>query len=287
VSTGCAIVKPSRLSRLFTGFELLHKGGVSCKAWPFLPSALACAAACFFTSSAFAQVNIESVRKQLDTSSFGGRIRLSVAAYAGNTEGVVFGTSGLIGGRMGQNLGFATASADYARLGGATSVKKSFFHLRHNYEFTDFFWWEEFAQSETDRFRRIQLRALFGTGPRFEVLKTKDWLDVFVGTSYMLEYTSTDPSAQITEPSVVHRLNTYFAATIRPDPRIVFTSITYYQPRFDDFIDTQFLQVTSVEFKVTKILTSRMDATTRYESVVPLGVKRADLEFKSSLEFAF
>jgi hypothetical protein len=34
-------------------------------------------------------------------------------------------------------------------------------------------------------------------------------------------------------------------------------------------------------------LQTRMDATTRYESVVPTGVKRADLEFKSSLELKF
>ena len=37
----------------------------------------------------------------------------------------------------------------------------------------------------------------------------------------------------------------------------------------------------------TPLLASRLDATTRYESVVPEGVKRADLEFKSSLEFRF
>jgi hypothetical protein len=248
---------------------------------------LAAAAALLASHRAFAQVNIESVRKQLDTASFGARVRFSVAAYAGNTQGVIVGTSDLVGGRAGSNLGFATASADYARLGGSTSVQKSFFHLRHNYEFTDFFWWEEFAQSETDHFRRIQLRALFGTGPRFKVLKHKDWLDLFVGVSYMLEYTSTDASAEITEPSLVHRLNTYFAATVRPDPRIGFTSITYYQPRFDDFTDTQFLNVSGVEFKVTDVLTSRIDTTTRYESNVPKGVKRADLEFKSSLELKF
>jgi hypothetical protein len=37
----------------------------------------------------------------------------------------------------------------------------------------------------------------------------------------------------------------------------------------------------------TPLLASRLDATTRYESVVPEGVKRADLEFKSSLELKF
>jgi len=63
--------------------------------------------------------------------------------------------------------------------------------------------------------------------------------------------------------------------------------VLYYQPRFDDFTDAHVLDVSSVEFKVTPLLTSRLDATTRYESAVPVGVKRADMEFKSSLELKF
>ncbi|HEX4337084.1 MAG TPA: DUF481 domain-containing protein [Polyangiaceae bacterium] len=250
-------------------------------------SAFVLACGLFGSRATLAQVNIESVRSQLDTSSFGARIRFSLSAYAGNTEGLVFGTSGIVGGRIGPNLGFATASADYARLGGTTSVKKSFVHLRHNYEFNDFFWWEEFAQSETDRFRRIEERALFGTGPRFALFKSRKWMDLYAGTSYMLEYTNIEPGNQILEPALVHRLNTYVALTARPDPRITITTIIYYQPRFDEFTDAHVLNVSSVEFKVTPLLTSRMDATTRYESVVPTGVKRADLEFKSSLELKF
>jgi hypothetical protein len=260
---------------------------VKSRAIPALLATVVLAACVLVSGVAAAQVNIESVRSQLDTSSFGGRIRLSMSAYAGNTEGVVFGTSGIVGGRIGPNLGFATASADYARLGGATSVKKSFAHLRHNYEFNDFFWWEEFVQSETDRFRRIEVRALVGTGPRFALFKSRKWLDLYAGSSYMLEYTSIDRTAVITEPALVHRLNVYLALTARPDERITLSTIMYYQPRFDEPTDAHVLNVSSAEFKVTPILTSRMDATTRYESVVPNGVKRADLEFKSSLELKF
>lgn len=166
-------------------------------------------------------------------------------------------------------------------------MKKSFAHLRHNYEFTDFFWWEEFVQSETDRFRRIQIRALLGTGPRFALFKSHKWLELHAGLSYMFEYTNIDPSAQILEPALVHRLKQYVAVVLRPDERIVLSTITYYQPRFDEWTDAHVLNVSSVEMKVTPLLNSRLDATTRYESVVPDGVKRTDLEFKSSLEFKF
>ena len=245
-------------------------------------------ASCVFTSAtATAQVNIESVRKQLDTESFGARVRFSFATYAGNTQGVNLGTSGIVGGRIGANTGFVTASADYARFSGVTDVQKSFAHLRHNYEVTDFFWWEEFVQSETDHFRRIQVRALAGTGPRFALFETHKWIELYVGFSYMLEYTSIDPSAVILEPALVHRLNNYVVLTIKPDERVVLSTIMYYQPRFDELSDAHVLNVSSVEFKVTKLLASRIDATTRYESTVPDGVKHADLEFKSSVELKF
>src|SRR5581483_3905746 len=100
-----------------------HTCAVQSRCSALVPARLVAAAMLLWSATAAAQVNIESVRSQLDTSSFGARIRLSFAAYAGNTEGVIMGTSGIVGGRIGPNLGFATASADYARLGGTTSVK--------------------------------------------------------------------------------------------------------------------------------------------------------------------
>lgn len=250
--------------------------------------ALLCLGFLFVPAAARAQVNIEAVRKQLTPDkNFGARVRFSLATYTGNTEGIIAGVSGLLGGRLRRHLGFAMASTDYARLGGATSMRKSFAHLRHNYELTKWIWWEEFAQSETDRFRRIQFRGLLGTGPRFEILKDKEWLDLFMGHSYMLEYTEVEPKESATEPPVVHRLNNYVALSLRPDDRILLGSILYYQPRFDEISDAHLLSVSSVEFKVTERLQSRMDLTTRYESRPPDGVKTTDVEFKSSLELKF
>lgn len=240
----------------------------------------------FWVGRATAQVNIEPLRRQLDDSGFGARLRLSIAAYQGNTQGVITGISGLVGGRTESNLMFLAASADYAHLGGETSVKKSFVHLRHNYEFYRHLWWEEFLQSETDRFRRIGLRALAGTGPRFGLVRGEIF-ELYYGTSYMLEYTHVNEGTEVDEPALVQRWNNYLAIAYRPDERISISTITYYQPRFDEPSDAHLLNVTGLEFKVTNLLQTRMDATTRYESVTPERVKSTDLEFKSSLELKF
>jgi hypothetical protein len=229
---------------------------------------------------------VEPIRQQLAESGFGARLRLSLSAYQGNTQGMVAGASALLGGRSERHLGFFNASGDYAHIGGETAVHKSFVHLRHNYQLYPFLWWEEFGQSETDRFRRVRWRGLLGTGPRFGLFR-EPAAELYYGTAYMLEYTAVGSGAEYAEPRRVHRFSNYAALALRPDDRISFSTVTYVQPRFDELSDVRVLNVTGLEFKVTELLQSRIDTTTRYESRTPEGVKSTDFEFKSSLELKF
>jgi hypothetical protein len=176
---------------------------------------------------------------------------------------------------------------DYALFGDEVSVARAFAHVRHNYELTTRIAWEEFAQLESDRFRRIRLRALLGTGPRVGIVRT-DRLESFYGTSYMLEHTQVAETENESDSSgTAHRWSNYVSVSVRPDERIRIDSVSYFQPRFDDFGDYHLLSVNGAEFKVTERLNSRIDVTVRYESVRPTGVKAGDLEFKSSLELTF
>lgn len=232
-------------------------------------------------------MNVEPLRQQVTQRKFGARINATVTSYAGNTQGVIFGGSALMGGRTERNFGFLDLSGDYARLGGAVSVAKWFAHLRHNFEMSPWSWWEEYAQIESDRFRRVQLRELVGTGPRFKLFGS-DLFELFVATSYMVEHAKLssvefDPHGE----RVYERWSNYVAITFKPDERILVSSVNYIQPRIDQFSDYKFLSVSSVDFKVLEHLTSRIGATARYESLVPSDVRRSDLELKSSLEIKF
>ncbi|MEI9947879.1 MAG: DUF481 domain-containing protein [Pseudomonadota bacterium] len=120
--------------------------------------------------NAQAQVNVEPLRQQVTARKFGARINASVTTYAGNTQGVVFGGAALLGGRSKRNFGYLDLSGDYTRLSGVVSVAKWFVHLRHNFQINPDLWWEEYAQLESDRFRRVTLRELVGTGPRVRAL---------------------------------------------------------------------------------------------------------------------
>lgn len=240
-----------------------------------------------FSARARAQVNVEPIRQQVSQKKFGGRIGAAVTSYAGNTQGVIFGGSALMGGRTERNFGFLNTSGDYARLGGAVSVAKWFVHLRHNFQIAPWMWWEEYAQIESDRFRRVQLRELAGLGPRFKLFGS-ELFELYFGTSYMVELAQLssnefDPHGE----RAYERWSNYVAATFRPDERIQLSTVNYVQPAVKDFSDYKVLSVSSIDFKVLEYLTSRIAATARYESLTPADVRHADLELKSSLEVKF
>jgi hypothetical protein len=251
----------------------------------------ACGAVCLlgglWAEPALAQVNVEPLRQQLAADGWGGRIQASVAAYAGNTSGVVLGSAGFIGLRGSDHLGYAVLTGDYTKLDGVVSVAKWFAHARHNYSLKSWLFWEEYAQLESERFRRVSLRALVGTGPRFKLFENA-MLDLFCGVSYMYEHTrlSTGEDSMRGQGGA-HRISNYVALTLRAQERIVLSSVTYAQPRADDPGDVRALSVSSADFTVTKRLHSRLDAVLRYSSVVPPDIARADFELKNSLELLF
>ncbi|MEO8901798.1 MAG: DUF481 domain-containing protein [Polyangiaceae bacterium] len=189
------------------------------------------------TSTARAQVNVEPLRQQVTERKLGARIDASMTSYAGNTRGVVFGGRALLGGRTERNFGYLDVSGDYSRVGGLVSVAKWFAHLRHNFQIDAGSWWEEYTQIESDRFRRVHLRELFGVGPRFALLQT-DPFALFFGTSYMVEHTELDSGdADPRGQGTFERWSNYVAVTFRPDTRILLSSVNYLQPRIDRFSD--------------------------------------------------
>ncbi len=232
-----------------------------------------------------AQVNVEPLRQQLKEDGWGGRVQASVATYAGNTEGAILGSASFFGLRGQRNILYAVLNGDYARLNGAVSVAKWFAHSRYNYELSGSLWWEVYGQIESDRFRRVALRELAGTGPRFALLQTPV-VDLFYGVSYLYEHEDFS-TKEANADSTAHRLSNYLAVSVRAQERIMLSNVTYAQPRLNRPRDVDLLSVSSANFTITKRLQSRIDAVVRYSSVIPADIDRFDLELKNSLELLF
>ena len=235
---------------------------------------------------AHAQVNVEPLRNQLKQSGFGARLAASASSYAGNTQGIIFGSAALMGMRADRHAGFISLSGDYARLNHVVSVAKWFGHARHNYRLGDAVWWEEFGQLESDRFRRVVFRRLLGTGPRLQVFDSANF-ELFYGVAYMYEHSNLDSRENAAGEGAAHRCSNYAAVTIRAHPKVTITSVSYVQPRFDAPRDVKVLSVTQADFAITGTIRSRIDVTVRYDSVGPADLSRSDLELKNALELVF
>lgn len=238
-------------------------------------------------SSVRAQVNVEPLRRQVVEQGFGARLQASASAYAGNTQGVIFGSAGFLGVRGARHFAYTSLTGDYTKLDGVVSVAKWFAHVRHNYQLSRAWWWEEYGQIESDRFRRVNLRQLVGTGPRVGLLLREE-IEIFLGASYLLEHTNLDTAqAGGRAEGIAHRSSNYLALTLRADERVALSHVTYAQPRFDAPSDINLLSVSSAELVVTQRLRSRIDLNVRYASVTPADVKSSDWELKNSLELVF
>jgi hypothetical protein len=241
----------------------------------------------FASSMVRAQVNVEPLRQQVAQRGVGARLRASATTLAGNTSGVIFGSSALAGFHSQRNVAYLVLTGDYTRLNGVVSVAKWFAHARHNYELRRWLWWEEYAQLESDRFRRVNVRKLVGTGPRLGIIQSEP-VELFYGISYLYEQTTFETADR--EPSgegSAHRLSNYLALTLRVHERISLSSVTYIQPRFDEPLDLRVLSVSGADFHVTPLLHSLVDVSVRYDSETPSDVRGEDVELKSTLELVF
>lgn len=237
--------------------------------------------------AALAQVNVEPIRRQLETEGYTFNAQLGLVGRRGNSDGAEMNAGLLLGLSRGAQLAYLAASGDYAEYDGTRQVAKSFAHGRYNYRLGQRVAAEVFAQVETDEFRRLLARELFGLGPRV-TLVSNDTVRLYYGSSPMLELSQRDQSVPVRSRHVDSiRWNNYLALTVQLDDRIELSETAYYQPRFDDFGDFWLLNVTGAHFHVTKMLVSRIDFTLRREAVVPVGVDPTDAELSSSLELVF
>ena len=234
-------------------------------------------------------VNVEGLRKSLTQPGVHGKLGGSITSYNGNTTGTELGGAALIGYRHERHLVYLNTSANYSNMGGDVRVANAFLHFRYNYVFTELVAGELFAQSESDRFRRLRLRSLFGIGPRFTIVQGET-VSLFYGLSYMFEHTTLGDSIadHPVRPNDVHRANNYAALLIVLDPgRAQLANTIYFQPRIDDLRDMRLLDVLSLEVSIVGQISASLQGTLRYESPVPQPLKSADLMVKNMLGLTF
>jgi hypothetical protein len=254
-----------------------------------LPFTGALAALSLSAGTASAQVNVESLRNELKETPRFLTFEGAVTGRLGNSQGIIAGAS-IFGGVhfLDRHLIFLKAQGDYAAFGGEASVSKSFAHARYTVALLPWLSGEAFAQIQQDKFQRLQLRQVDGLGPRFGLVQRDD-IEVFYGTSYMLEYEvlSAEPGGPDLSGTLAHRWNHYLSLVYRFGPTARFASVIYLQPRFDDFGDTRVLSDSGVIVELVNPLKLKLGVIIRHDSRPPEGVRATDFESKNSLAVTF
>jgi hypothetical protein len=280
--------------------EGLRKTGIAGIALATVTGVLASAA------GARAQVNTETLRKRIKAVGYSIILEESVTGDLGNTQGISLGSGGGGGWASDPHLIFAYARFDYTKYSGTTSVNKTFAHARYNYEFAPWIWGEAFAQLQSDEFQRLDLRNLFGVGPRVRLFRATDntkeenaniktptqTFDMFVGTAYMFERDVITAQVGATGPEnqniqIWHRWSNYLTLQWQIDPRAIISTTMYVQPAFNQFSNVRLLNESILTFALTKLFAAGITATVRYDSQPPSGVQPTDIEIKNTLAVTF
>lgn len=219
----------------------------------------------------------------------------------GDEEGFVAGVDGSVDLRRGDVdltsvAGGATAryrrgdlavlvllQGERATTGGIEILEKDMEHLR--------FRWvgasvqaETFFQHDRDRFRRRELRALWGAGPRF-VIAEAPARSLALGLAAMAEYErlSAGPWEDSGRTTVRTRASAYASGRIRPREHVGMGQTLYVQPRVDDASDVRLLSETELLVALVGRVSLKLSASVMHDSRPPESVQAWQLALKTAL----
>ncbi|MEZ4266693.1 MAG: DUF481 domain-containing protein [Myxococcota bacterium] len=260
--------------------------------------ALTTAAGLVATPRAAAQiVNVQPLVTRADKEGFQGELTGSLKLQTGNSQLFLVdaGLLALYGKGIHRLISSSSASLGYR--GGINDesrfLQRLFTHLRWQVRLPRLVTWETYAQAAQDRFRRLSLRVLGGTGPRFDFIEGNA-VSLALGLSYMLEHerlSSTELSDGTTDPGVSetnHRASLYLSARFSIAPAFSFIHSSYFQPLLTDpFGDFRFSSETGLAIAVTKRLSIAIVFAVSFDSEPPAEVKKTDTTTDVKLAVAF
>jgi hypothetical protein len=214
-----------------------------------------------------------------------GQLELKLDWREGNNSLFDVGASGALIVRQGRWLGLAIASGQYATSRGTTLTQKAFEHIRARYTIDCRWRWEAFAQHEYDKFRRLSVRALLGTGPALQIVN-EPTLGLLAGAAYMTEleqFDKRDGTIDAGARAVNHRASVYLTGIEKIGSQVAIVETIYIQPRLDDPRDLRLLGELSLTTKLSKRIALIDGFSIAYDRTPPDGVKRLDTQLKIGL----
>lgn len=218
-----------------------------------------------------------------------GQLELKLDWREGNNSLLDIGGSASVLVRRGRLLGLGIARGEYGTGGDLTFKQKTFEHARARVTLDCRWRWEAFTQHELDRFRRLTVRALAGTGPALQLFDGKT-VSALAGAAYMFEYERFDHREGATDAGLrttAHRASIYVTGTQSLSETVAILQTVYVQPRLDEPSDLRLLGELSVTSKLTKHVALTDGFTIAYDRTPPEGIRRYDMQLRVALLVTF
>jgi hypothetical protein len=186
--------------------------------------------------------------------------------------------------RWGEHALLAVIRGEYGKSNGERILARTLEHLRARTQLTPRLAAEAFAQHEYDAFRRLQLRALLGAGPRVHLF-TSERLRLTSGLALMLERErlASDAQEDAGARSTDLRFSAYLLGRIGLGENVSLVETFYAQPRAGAPSDLRLLNETALVVKANQYVSLSVGFTATYDSRPPATIPRSDTQLRTTL----
>lgn len=234
-------------------------------------------------------VNVISAMSAEAPEGLSGSVSASANLASGNTDLLVVGLSPVIRYRAEDHLWIGIMRGEYGRSNDERILASSFEHVRYRKRLSEAWSGEVFAQHAYDEFRRLNVRTLFGLGPKVDLLE-REGAKVSLGAAYMFEYEKLSGSGgtgDAGDSRIDHRLSAYLGGDLVVAKRIELVQTLYAQPRFDRPEDIRLLSESQVSIRATERISLTTSLTVAYDARPPDDVDGTDLKLTSGVTWSF
>jgi len=242
-----------------------------------------------FVSKANAIVNMDNLHLNANNSGVSGNFNLNSSGAYGNSEQFLVESSADFYYKQSQSLQYLTLSYSYGESFSKENQNKSYAHLRHINNVDSSSTWEIFSQIEQNKFSRLNFRGLVGAGYRWKFLKdSPNSSSVFgVGAYYSEEYLTHSNVINEKRNLELLRGNIYWIFRTDILENITLFNTTYYQPNLKNPDDYRILEIAGIKIPLSKNLNLNLYGEGTFDSKPPINVKKADLSYKTGVEYKF
>ncbi|WP_034228834.1 DUF481 domain-containing protein [Aquimarina pacifica] len=230
-------------------------------------------------------VNVENLRHEIDSTGWSGHVRLDGQLEKNNTSRILnFSNQLRLQYKREKSVWFLIHDMSFKEINATEIINNSTQHLRYSHELSSRVSYEAFLQSQSDKVSEIKIRALAGTGLRFNLYNAKKY-KFFLGVTMMYEYENSVDDIENVQNNI--RSSNYVSFKIKPNDNISLVSSNYFQPLIDYISDYRILSETAIMLKIVKNLKFITTLYYIFDSFPVTNVAKEQYKLTSGLVYSF